>query len=234
MANAELQPVPDAFAQALRELGLAGGETLLGLPLGSYEQGYTNSVIGLKPGTEQAYRYDKHHLVPFGEFIPPGFGWVLGLLHIPLSDFARGPANPQPMQLGASLRVALNICYEDAFGAEVIGQLPAATLLVNVSNVAWFGDSLAPDQHLQISRLRAMETGRTMLRATNTGATAIINERGVVTARLPAFTEGLLQGSAQPFEGATPYVRFGDALVLLACLALIAGAWALRKAHPLA
>ncbi len=233
-----LDLVPPEYLASLEQLARErNGNILIGVPRreasnASRAVAYTNSVVSL--GTAPRQSYAKTHLVPFGEFIPPGFGWVLGLLHIPLSDFARGPANPQPMQLGASLRVALNICYEDAFGAEVIGQLPAATLLVNVSNVAWFGDSLAPDQHLQISRLRAMETGRTMLRATNTGATAIINERGVVTARLPAFTEGLLQGSAQPFEGATPYVRFGDALVLLACLALIAGAWALRKAHPLA
>jgi len=188
---------------------------------------YTNSVVSLGTAPRQAYA--KTHLVPFGEFIPPGFGWVLGILHIPLSDFARGAANPQPMQLGPNLRVAVNICYEDAFGAEIARQLPAATLLVNASNVAWFGDSLAPDQHLQISRLRAMETGRYMLRATNTGATAIIDERGRVTARLPAFTEGLLQGRAQPFTGATPFVRFGDAPILALCILILAATWLARR-----
>jgi apolipoprotein N-acyltransferase len=188
---------------------------------------YTNSVVSLGTAPRQAYA--KTHLVPFGEFIPPGFGWVLGILHIPLSDFARGAANPQPMDLGPNLRVAVNICYEDAFGAEIARQLPAATLLVNASNVAWFGDSLAPDQHLQISRLRAMETGRYMLRATNTGATAIIDERGRVAARLPAFTEGLLQGRAQPFTGATPFVRFGDVPILALCLLVIAALWLARR-----
>lgn len=231
-----LDLVPPEYLASLEQLARArNGNILVGVPRREASNGdravaYTNSVVSL--GTAPHQTYAKTHLVPFGEFIPPGLGWVLGLLHIPLSDFARGPANPQPMQLGASLRVALNICYEDAFGAEIIRQLPAATLLVNVSNVAWFGDSLAPDQHLQISRLRAMETGRTLLRATNTGATAIIDERGTVTARLPAFTEGLLQGSAQPFEGATPYVRAGDAPILLACLALLAGAWLLGRRRP--
>ncbi|MBM3346956.1 MAG: apolipoprotein N-acyltransferase, partial [Betaproteobacteria bacterium] len=136
--------------------------------------GYTNSVVSLGTAPRQAYA--KTHLVPFGEFIPPGFGWVLGILRIPLSDFTRGATDQRPMEFGANLRVAVNICYEDAFSAEIARQLPAATLLVNASNVAWFGDSLAPDQHLQISRLRAIETGRYMLRATNTGATAIIDE----------------------------------------------------------
>jgi apolipoprotein N-acyltransferase len=124
--------------------------------------------------------------------------------------------------------VAPNICWEDAFGEEIIRQLPEATLLVNVSNVAWFGDSLAPSQHLQISRMRAIETGRYMLRATNTGVTAIIDPRGKVVARLPQFTEGELQGEVRGYGGASPYVNFGNAPVVLACLALV-GALALRR-----
>ena len=130
-------------------------------------------------------------------------------------------------------RVAVNICYEDAFGEEIIRQLPQATLLANVSNVAWFGDSLAPEQHLQISRMRALETGRTMLRATNTGVTAIVDSRGAVVARLPAFTEGVLNGSAQQYTGATPYTRYGNlpVLILAALLVLAVLIIALKRAR---
>ncbi|MBE0625422.1 MAG: apolipoprotein N-acyltransferase [Burkholderiales bacterium] len=207
--------------ELMRALALSarshGGDLILGLPLRDGPGRYYNSVLSL--GTSPTQRYDKIHLVPFGEFIPPGFGWVLSILRIPLADFTRGSAMQAPLDL-AGQRVAVNICYEDAFGDEIIRVLPEATLLVNVSNVAWFGDSLAPHQHLQISQLRALETGRTMLRATNTGMTAIIDHRGRITAVLPPFTEGTLSGSAQGRSGATPYVRWGDTpLVLLALLA---------------
>ena len=215
-----LDLVPPDYLAALEQLARErNGNLLLGAPRRNASGEYTNSVVSLGVAPRQSY--SKTHLVPFGEFIPPGFGWLLRSLQIPLSDFTRGRDDAQPLQLGPDLRVAVNICYEDAFGAEIARQLPAATLLVNASNVAWFGDSLAPDQHLQISRMRAMETGRSMLRATNTGVTAIIDERGTVVARLPGFTEGLLQGSAQPFEGATPYVRFGDWPIIALCVLLI-------------
>lgn len=223
-----LDQVDGRYLEDLQDLMQArGADLLLGAPLRDSSGRYYNSVVSL--GISRTQTYSKAHLVPFGEFIPPGFSWILSVLQIPLSDFSAGPANPLPMRLGDSLRVAVNICYEDAFGTEIIRQLPEATLLANVSNVAWFGDSLAPEQHLQISRLRAMETGRYMLRATNTGVTAIIDERGHVTAQLPQFTEGLLQGDAQPFGGATPFVRFGDTLVLLLCLAMGVAAGILRQ-----
>jgi apolipoprotein N-acyltransferase len=173
--------------------------------------------------------YAKDHLVPFGEFIPPGFAWVLGILKIPLSDFSRGGADQTPLAV-AGQRVAVNVCYEDAFGEEIIRQLPEATLLVNVSNVAWFGDSLAPAQHLRISRMRALETGRPMLRATNTGVTAIIDAQGDVVARLPQFTEGVLKGEVRGRTGATPYVRAGNYPVLaLSALCILAGLWFARR-----
>lgn len=195
-----------------------GGDLIIGLPLREPPGRYYNSVLSL--GASPTQRYDKIHLVPFGEFIPPGFGWVLSVLKIPLSDFSRGSAAQAPLAL-AGQQVAVNICYEDAFGEEIIRFLPEATLLANVSNVAWFGDSLAPHQHLQISQLRALETGRFMLRATNTGMTAIIDHHGHITGVLPPFTQGTLNGSAQGRSGATPYVRWGNApllaLALLAC-----------------
>jgi apolipoprotein N-acyltransferase len=172
--------------------------------------------LGVSPGA----RYDKVHLVPFGEFVPPGFGWIVRVLSIPLADFARGTTAQRPMAI-AGQRVALNVCYEDAYGAEIIRQLPEATLLVNVSNVAWFGDSLAPAQHLQIARMRALETGRVYLTAVNTGITAAIWPDASVRHRMPQFVQGKVEVEVRGHTGATPYVRYGDwPAVLIAVLAL--------------
>ncbi len=193
-------------------------DILIGVPIRDSDGRYFNSVISV--GTSPSQRYDKSHLVPFGEFMPPGFGWIVKTFAIPLTDFSLGPENPKPLALAGQL-VAPNICWEDAFGEEIIRQLPQATLLANVSNVAWFGDSLAPAQHLQISRMRALETGRTMLRATNTGVTAIIDPRGRVVARLPQFTEGILTGEVQGYVGASPYVKSGNTPIVLVCVVLL-------------
>lgn len=218
-----LDQTPVEYLVALEQLARERkGNILIGVPLRDRAGRYTNSVISL--GEAQTQSYHKTHLVPFGEFIPSGFGWILDWLRIPLADFTPGRPDAHPLRLGESLQVAVNICYEDAFGGEIARQLPQANLLANVSNVAWFGDSLAPEQHLQISRMRAMETGRYLIRATNTGVTAIIDAQGAVKARLPGFTEGLLQGEIQPHVGATPYVKLGDAPVILFCaLLFVAG-----------
>ncbi|OGA39402.1 MAG: apolipoprotein N-acyltransferase, partial [Betaproteobacteria bacterium RIFCSPLOWO2_12_FULL_65_110] len=183
----------DRLAQHARR---QDGDLLLGVPMADRAGRYYNSVVTLGAAPPQSY--SKSHLVPLGEFVPPEFGWIVRVLRIPLSDFSRGPDHPEPLAV-AGERVAVNICYEDAFGEEIIRQLPQATLLANVSNVAWFGDSLAPEQHLEISRMRALETGRTMLRATNTGVTAIIDPGGRIAARLPQFTEGVLEGTVQGY-----------------------------------
>ena len=210
---------PKLLAALADSANSRGGDLLVGVPVRDADGRYYNSAVSL--GSSPARRYDKSHLVPFGEFIPPGFGWILNVLHIPLSDFSRGGPAQAPLAL-AGQKVAVNICYEDAFGEEIIRALPEATLLVNVSNVAWFGDSLAPHQHLQIAQMRALKTGRSMLRATNTGMTAIIDHRGKVTALLPPYTQGTLTGTAQGRSGATPYVRWGNAPVLLLSLLLCA------------
>ncbi len=193
-------------------------DILIGVPIRDTDRRYFNSVISV--GTSPSQRYDKSHLVPFGEFVPPGFGWIVKTFAVPLSDFSLGSENPKPLALAGQL-VAPNICWEDAFGEEIIRQLPQATLLVNVSNVAWFGDSLAPAQHLQISRMRALETGRAMLRATNTGMTAIIDPRGRVVAKLPQFTEGILEGEVRGYVGASPYVKLGNTPIVLTCIVLL-------------
>ena len=201
-------------------------DVLIGVPIRDSEGRYFNSVVSV--GASPSQRYDKSHLVPFGEFVPPGFGWIVKTFAIPLSDFSLGPESPKPLALAGQL-VAPNICWEDAFGEEIIRQLPQATLLVNVSNVAWFGDSLAPAQHLQISRMRALEAGRAMLRATNTGVTAIIDPRGRVVARLPQFTEGILEGEVRGYAGASPYVKFGNAPTVLMCVVLLGALVFIRR-----
>ncbi|HEY4998287.1 MAG TPA: apolipoprotein N-acyltransferase, partial [Usitatibacter sp.] len=162
------------------------------------ERNYYNSLARIGGGGFAAYR--KRHLVAFGEFIPDGFHWILAILQIPLTDFARGPARQPPLEAGGT-KFGVAICYEDLFGEEMIDFLPDAQVLLNVSNMAWFGDSLAPAQHLQASQMRALETGRWMVRATNTGATAAIDERGRVVSKLPGFTKGTLVASVVPRKG---------------------------------
>ncbi len=218
---------PGYLRDIARATAWRGADVLIGVPIREPDGRYFNSVISV--GASRHQRYDKAHLVPFGEFVPWGFRWIVKTVAIPMSDFSLGEENPKPLSL-AGQRIAPNICWEDAFGEEIIRQLPEATLLVNVSNVAWFGDSLAPSQHLQISRMRAIETGRTMLRATNTGVTAIIDPRGRVVARLEQFTEGVLAGEAQGYTGASPYVRWGNVPIVLISFALAALAVLRRRA----
>lgn len=214
-----LDLVDPAYLQRLKAAATRNnGDLLLGVPVRTAPGEYLNSVISL--GTSPAARYDKTHLVPFGEFVPPGFGWIVRVLSIPLADFARGAPGQRPMAV-AGQRVAVNVCYEDAYGFEILRQLPEATLLVNVSNVAWFGDSLAPAQHLQIARMRALETGRVYLTASNTGITAAVWPDASVRERMPQFVRGTIEFEARGYGGATPYVRYGDwPAVLLALLAL--------------
>ena len=206
-----------------------GGDLLVGVPYRSATGEYYNSVASLGSSPRQVYH--KQHLVPFGEFIPPGFGWVLRILQIPLSDFARGAADQPPMVL-AGQRVAINICYEDAIGDEIRRRAAPATLLVNVSNMAWFGDSLAPAQHLQIARLRAIETGRMHLAATNTGVTAAIDRDGQLLASLPQYTLAALEVRAQGYSGATPYMRFGDWPIVVLSLLVLGAALLVARRNP--
>ena len=197
-----------------------GGDLLVGIPERLPGGEYYNSVVSLGSSPVQTYR--KSHLVPFGEFIPlrPVLGWVVAVLAIPLQDFARGSPHQRPLEI-AGQRVAADICYEDAFGEEIIRQLPAATLLVNVSNVAWFGRSIAPRQHLQISQMRALETGRYMLRATNTGVTAVIAPDGRVEASAPEFARAVLTREVRGFAGSTPFIAVGNYGALALCAALV-------------
>jgi apolipoprotein N-acyltransferase len=228
-----LSYLPPPTIDALADVPRRGAALIFGIFIEEPRGHYYNSAIGLAAGgTSQ--RYSKRHLVPFGEFIPLGFRWFVDLMQMPIGDQQRGDPYQPPMQL-AGQRIAVNICYEDLFGAEIRqawrDPAQAPTLLLNLSNLGWFDDSLALPQHLQISRLRALETGRPVLRATNTGATAIIDARGQLVAQLPYLTRGVLSGEVQGYRGDTPYLRYGDAPALaLILLALVAGAVAAMRA----
>ena len=229
------ESLPGNYLQALKQLARrepsmsgAGGDVVIGSVVGS-NAAYTNSVISL--GAASAQRYDKSHLVPFGEYTPPGFAWFMRSLHIPMSGFTPGAPQQSPLSLSGQ-SVAFNICYEDVFGEEIAMAVPNASILINVSNTAWFGRSLAQPQHLQIAQMRALETGRPMLRATNTGMTAAIRPDGTVQAVLPAFTRGALVQEVQGMTGVTPYVRFGNGgallLMLLFSLPALVSRWKSR------
>ena len=190
---------------------------------------YYNSIAAWSPDEQWYY---KRRLVPFGEFfpVPAAVREWMRLMNLPYSDFSAGSDEQRPLQ-AAGERLAPTICYEDAYGTEQRPLARAATLLVNVTNDAWFGDSSAPHQHLDISRMRSLETGRPMLRATNDGVTALIAHDGSVMAALPQFRPAVLTGRVTPREGETPYLRYGNLPVLvLAFLALGAGVLARRRA----
>ncbi len=206
--------LPADYLEGLaKQLARQQQAALIGIPLGSFAEGYTNSVVGL--GLQgSAYRYDKHHLVPFGEFIPPFFRWFTDLMNIPLGDFNRGRVDQASFEWRGQ-RLAPNVCYEDLFGEELARRFAdpaqAPTILVNLSNIAWFGNTVAIDQHLQISRMRALELQRPMIRATNTGATALIDASGAVRQLLPRHTRGVLEGQVQGHTGQTPFARWASA-----------------------
>ena len=221
LLHQEIGFLEDLDARARAE----GSELLMGiLERDSRDGRYFNTLVSLG-GEPEIYR--KRQLVPFGEYFPvPDFvRQVMRMMSLPYSDISPGPPDPGPMTL-AGVPVAPTICYEDAFGAQQRVFFPAAQLLVNVSNDAWFGDTIAPHQHLQIARMRAMETGRWMLRATNNGITAVIDPRGRVVTRSRQFEPVVVVGEVLPMQGMTPWLRLGDlplagaaaALFLLAAL----------------
>jgi apolipoprotein N-acyltransferase len=221
--------VPQNLVAQLRDHALQNGGDVL---IGSFERdhgSYYNSVFSLGADEEQHYR--KQHLVPLGEFIPlrPLLGWFINdVLNIPMGDLARGDKLQAPLDV-AGQHVAVNICYEDVFGEEIIRALPQATLLANFTNDAWYGHSYAAAQHNQISQMRAIESGRMMLRATNTGVTSIIGADGKILRQLPQHVEAVLHGTAQGYEGLTPYARWGNAAVLLLIALMLAGVQSLRN-----
>ena len=213
--------VPPGYLEALGEHARSvDGDLLTGIPEFAGTGVYYNSVISLGTSPPQTYR--KVHLVPFGDFFPMrwAFGWFMELVDIPMSDFSRGDTDQRPIA-AAGQRIAINICYEDVFGEEIIRQLPEATILANFTNDAWWGRSLASRQHLQISQMRSLETGRSMLRATNTGVTAVIDHRGRVQAVAPEFETTTIEAEVWGYSGATPYTHWGNYALLVIALAMI-------------
>lgn len=222
-----LHRVLDTLLEPLgREAAARGSALLVGIPFMNLDtRAYYNAAFVL--GTEEVYF--KRHLVPLGEFLPFKFllGPLLSFMEIPMSDFSAGAPEARPLVRVAGHLTGVSICYEDAFGEEVLAALPEADVLVNLSNDAWFGDSLAPHQHLQIARLRALETGRPLLRATNTGISALIGPRGQLLARSGIFEETVVTSTVQPMTGMTPYARLGNGVTL--GLSLLALGLALRQ-----
>lgn len=218
---------PDYLAAYQQFATGSGSHILVGIPLSDGPEQFANSVIGFSP-QGQAYRYSKHHLVPFGEFVPAGFRWFVDMMRIPLGDQTRGAEVQAPFAVKDQL-VLPNICYEDVFGEEIALQLRSAprpaTILLNVSNLAWFGESIAIPQHLQISQMRSIETGRPMVRSTNSGATAVIDGKGTVVKALPNYAPGVLEASVQGMAGMTPFIRFGNYTMLLLAVLAAAAAW---------
>lgn len=185
-----------------------------------------NSAISVSSDEKDNSIYRKQHLVPFGEFLPfkPILGWLINYLHIPMSDLSHSTDTNNTL-VAAGQTIGISICYEDAFGEEVIQALPAASMLVNISEDAWFGDSFAPHQRLQMAQMRALESGRPMIRAANTGPSAVIDHTGKITARSKSFEQIVLAASVQPMQGLTPYGRFGNTPVIIFIMLLILAGW---------
>lgn len=227
--------LPEGLLQSIQQFSsTTSSNVLLGL-IGEVAQSngvqYSNRALGFSPDLPQ-YQYDKSHLVPFGEFVPPGFRWFVDAFHVPLSDFARGKLDQAPLSITRPqqeiLNAAITICYEDVFGGELASRLRNSSqpvnLLINMTNLAWFGKSQAPEQQLRLSQLRSLETGLPALRATNTGITAVLGSDGKILAQLPQFTQDTLSAKIQGYSGLTPYVIWGNAPILtLSGLLLIFG-----------
>lgn len=217
------QALPPGYLDQLRQFAHASHSVIaLGLFSSDGPDLYANSMISLAPDdAAQVYRYDKHHLVPFGEFIPKGFGWFYHYMNIPMGDLQRGPllAAPFPVR---DQQILPNICYEDVFGEEIAERIsfahrahrPEPTILLNMTNLSWFGDTWAMPQHVQITQMRTLETGRPMLRSTNTGVTTLVNAQGKVVSQLKPFVRGELDVVVQGYAGMTPYIRCGNYLWL--------------------
>jgi len=217
-----------------RDLGRNKQSLVFGILERSFEDGAEervyNSVMILGGSRRQAYR--KRHLVPFGEYfpVPASVREWMKMQNLPHSDLAAGE-DVQPLLVAANgAKLAVAICYEDAYGAEQLYALPEADLLINVSNDAWFGDSIAPHQHLEIARMRALEVGRNAIRSTNTGISAFIGADGKLLDTGKQFEPQLMTAEIEPRRGMTPYARGGNQPIIGLCLAILAAFWIRNRA----
>ena len=217
------------YEEVYQEASASGSALLMGT-IREEKGEYFNSVLAMAPNAESVGWYDKHHLVPFSEFFPvPEFvrRW-LKLMNLPYSDFTHGGAEQAPLA-AAGQRIAASICYEDAYGSSQLAALRNSTLLVNVTNDAWFGKSSARYQHLQISRMRAMEAARPLVRAANNGVSAAIDARGGVIKLAPEYEANVMQATVQPRSGLTPYLRTGNWPIVCLALVFVLGSAYLRR-----
>ena len=208
-----------------KEAGKQDTDIILGLPVLDRENNnYFSSLLVVNKSKQETQFYHKNHLVPFGEYVPLAslLRGLISFFDLPMSSFTPGRYD-QKVLLAAGQKIAPTICYEDAFGEDLIRFLPEATLLLNASNNAWYGDSFAPHQHLQISQMRALETGRDMMRVTTNGVSALINHQGKIISRSPQFEAHVVTGYVQPRLGATPYVRSGNIYILVIILIGLVG-----------
>ena len=230
VAIPSVSDMEEAYIQSLESISAASGQTIV---FGILERQKSavdevhiyNSVIGLNGSERQVYR--KRHLVPFGEYFPvPAFvrNWMR-MMSLPFSDLSPGDDKQPLLTTAGGTAISVVICYEDAYGAEMLFAFPQAALLVNVSNDAWFGDSIAPHQHLQIARMRSLELGRETIRATNTGISAFIDARGDVLATGAQFEPVQMSGNVQPYSGSTPYLVSGNWPVVSLSLFVLAAFW---------
>ncbi|EIC20550.1 apolipoprotein N-acyltransferase [Thiorhodovibrio frisius] len=210
------RPLIDPLSERARA---EGSEIVIGVPIMENDRRYYNGLLSI--GTSEDSYY-KRHLVPFGEYLPLRglIGPLVDWFEVPMSSFSPGHAEKPLLRVGDHFAGA-SICYEDVFPDQVRQALPEADYLINVSNDAWFGDSLAPAQHFEFARLRALENGRYLVRATNTGISAIIDQKGRVNVELPAFERGALVGEVQPFSGQTPFSRIGSLLPIGLSLSML-------------
>jgi apolipoprotein N-acyltransferase len=221
--------LPENWNAHLKEFSKNTNTHILTGIIGFDHDQYANQARGFSP-SDSVYNYTKAHLVPFGEYIPPGFLWFVRAIKAPLSQFQKGTFDQAPFKISRpnqpDIYGAVMICYEDVFGSEISARVrdktTSANLLINMTNLAWFGKTSAPYQQLRLAQLRSLETGLPTIRATNTGVTAIINEHGQVQSQLPIFVQDSLVGSIQPRTGFTPYVVFGDTpIVIISILCLM-------------
>lgn len=209
-------------------------DIILGLPvLDRKKDEYFSSLMAINNSNIMSNKeqfYHKNHLVPFGEYVPLALllRGLITFFDLPMSGFTPGRYD-QKLLVAAGQKIAPTICYEDAFGEDLIRFLPEATLLLNASNNAWYGDSFAPHQHVQISQMRALETGRDMMRVTTNGVSALINHKGKIISRSPQFEEYVVTGFVQPRTGTTPYVRWGNYPILFFILFGLAGSILYRR-----
>ncbi len=209
--------VPSWFWASLSEsTSRVGNEIILGLPEKDSSDRLFNSLVHIHMNERD--RYQKHRLVPFGDYFPSNklTSHLFDYFDIPMSDFSPGPTRQKPFQVGEE-KIGVDICYEDVFGEEIIKQLPEATILANFTNDAWWGNSIGPWQHLQIAQARALESGRDLLRVTNTGITAHINHKGQIVKQADQFNRTILRSQVLGRVGSTPYVIWGNSAILVLC-----------------